>query len=594
MIQQKRRYGMKKESSLKTLTGYAGKRKPLIYLSWVFAGISAVLAFFPFIYIWKIIKDILENGAVPENSASIVRNGWMAFLFVVLSALVYVASLMCSHIAAFRVATNIRLKLTHHILRLPLNFTSDFGSGNLRKIINECSEATENYLAHGLPDQTVAYTTFVALIFLLLFFDWRLGLGSLLVTILAFGIMQVMSGKNQKEGMHNYNNALADMSNEAVEYVRGIPVVKTFGQTVFSLKKFSSSIERYQSWVILYTKNYCIPMVLFTTIIQSIFAVLLIIALFVTKTSVENSFVLNFIFYLVLTPLISVTLSKIMYQTENQLKVSDALERINSVLEKEPLPEADKVVKISDYSVELDNVSYSYNENKKAVKNISLQIDSGNTVAFVGASGSGKSTLANLIARFFDPQEGKVLIGGIDAKEIPSEELMDKIAFVFQANALVKGSLLENVRMGKPNASKEEVLQALELAQCMDIIAKFPEGIDTIYGSKGVYLSGGEIQRIVIARAILKDAPILVLDEATSFADPDNEVLIQKGLQSLSKGKTTIMVAHRLSTVMKSDKIFVLDNGQLMEEGTAKELLAKDGLFKGMWNEYQSAVAWKL
>lgn len=585
---------MKKESSLKTLANYAGKRRPLIYFSWVFAAISAILAFFPFVYIWRIIKDVLEVGVGPENSANIVHEGWMAFLFVVLSAVVYVASLMCSHIAAFRVATNIRLKLTHHILKLPLNFTSDFGSGNLRKIINDCSGATETYLAHGLPDQAVAYTTFISLIVLLLFFDWRLGLGSLLVTALAFVIMQTMSGKSQKEGMQNYNNALADMSNEAVEYVRGIPVVKTFGQTVFSLKKFSSSIERYQTWVIKYTKDFCIPMVLFTTIIQSVFAVLLIIALFVTRTSVEPNFVLNFIFYLILTPLISVTLSKIMYQNENQLQVNDALERINSVLDKKPLLETDKAVRVADYSVALKNLTYSYNESKKAVDNVTLKIESGKTVAFVGASGSGKSTIANLIARFFDPQEGKVLIGGIDAKEIPQHELMDKIAFVFQANALVKGSLLDNVRMGKPGASKEEVLQALELAQCMDIIEKFPNGVETIYGLEGVYLSGGEIQRIVIARAILKDAPILVLDEATSFADPDNEVLIQKGLQSLSKGKTTIMVAHRLSTVMKSDEIFVLDNGKLVEKGSATELLAKDGIFKGMWEEYQTAVAWKL
>lgn len=585
---------MKEKSSLAQLMGYAKGHRFYTYTSWVLAAISAILAFFPFLYLWQIIREILRVSPNFSDTQHIIQKSWFAFGFAVLAMIFYVAALMCSHIAAFRVASNIRIKLTHHIVKLPLNFVDDFGSGHLRKIIHESSSAMETYLAHNLPDKFVAYTSVVGLVFLLLYFDWRLGLISLLAIVAAFIVLSTMINTNMKEGNKKYTDALSDMSNEAVEYVRGIAIVKTFGQTVFSLKKFTDSINRYQKWVVEYTKHYTMPMVLYTTLINSIFAFLIMAGMIFTRHGVTGDFILNFIFYLIITPLISVAASKIMYLSQNKLIVNDALTRVNSVLEKEPLSEVSSHKTISDHSVQLENVTYSYNGVKNAIDDISLEIESNQTIALVGASGSGKSTLANLISRFFDPQEGKIMIGGVDVREIPKEALMEMVSFVFQRNTLMKGTILENIRLGKPEASEEEVLAALQAAQCMDIIEKMPNGLHTVLGTEGSYLSGGEIQRIIIARAILKNAPILVLDEATAFADADNEARIQKAIHELSKNKTVIMVAHRLPTVMNSDKVFVLENGTVCESGSPKELREKNGRFQEMWNEYECSLSWKI
>lgn len=573
---------------------YAGGHKYFTYASWILSAVSAIIALVPFWYIWKIIKEILEVSPYFNKAENLTYNGWMAVLFSVLSVVIYIAGLMCSHISAFRVATNIRIKAMEHIVKLPLGFAESFGSGKLRKIVNESSAATETYLAHNLPDRAGAIATPIGLIVLLLAFDWRLGLLSLIPVILAFLIMFAMTGKRMKQKMVEYQNALDDMSNEAVEYVRGIPVVKTFGQTVFSFKKFKQSIERYEKWVIAYTIDLRLPMLFYTTAINAVFAFLIAAGIYFTKDGVTTEFLLNLLFYIIITPIISVTLTKIMYQSENAMIVDDALSRIDSVLNLKPLDETRKPKHPIDTSINIDNVSYSYDGEKLALNHVFADIKSGQTVAFVGPSGGGKSTLANIISRFFDVNSGRILIGGVDVKDIPKEELMNTISFVFQNSKLVKASIFDNVRMGKPNATKDEVIQSLKSAQCMDIIEKLPNGVDTVIGTNGVYLSGGEQQRIAIARAMLKNSPIIILDEATAFADPDNEVRVQQAMNELSKGKTVIMIAHRLSTVANVDKIFVLENGTIVEEGTCDELIAKNGLFSKMWNSYQTSVQWKV
>lgn len=585
---------MRKTTNLSRLMEYAGKHRYLTYTSWILSALSALMALVPFWYIWKIIKEVLEVAPDFERAENLVHNGWMAVLIAVLAVLVYICGLMCSHIAAFRVATNLRKTVLHHMVKLPLGFVDSFGSGRLRKIVNESSAATENYLAHQLPDKAGAIATPIGLLVLLLIFDWRLGILSLIPVFLGFLIMMSMTGAKMQKKMQEYQNSLEDMSNEAVEYVRGIPVVKTFGQTVFSFKKFKDSIDSYGRWVIDYTKDLRMPMLFYTAAINGVFVFLIAAGIVFTQNGVTSEFLLNLLFYIIITPVISVTLTKIMFQSENAMIVDDALKRIDSVLKLEPLSETEDSEHPVNSSIELQNVSYSYDGEKNALENISLRIEAGETAAFVGPSGGGKSTLASIISRFFDPQSGRVLIGGVDVRNIGKEELMNKVSFVFQNSKLIKTSILENVRLGKPEASREEVMKALKNAQCMDIIEKLPQGVDTVVGTKGVYLSGGEQQRIAIARVMLKNTPIIILDEATAFADPDNEIRVQQAFNQLSKGKTVIMIAHRLSTVANADKIFVLKEGHIVEQGTCRELEEKQGLFARMWKNYQTSVQWKV
>lgn len=585
---------MKKQSNLSRLLAYAGKHKYLTYASWILSAVSALMALVPYWYIWRIMKEVLETAPNFSQTQNLTHNGWMAVLCAVLAVLVYIAGLMCSHMGAFRIATNLRIQTMRHIVKLPLGFAESFGSGKLRKIVNESSAATETYLAHQLPDRAGAIATPCGLLVLLFSFDWRLGLLSLVPVLLGFLIMMSMTGANMQQKMKEYQNALDDMSNEAVEYIRGIPVVKTFGQTIFSFKKFKDSIDRYQKWVIAYTKQLRAPMMFYTAAINGVFAFLIAGGLLFAQNGVTSGFLLNLIFYIIITPIISVTLTKIMFQSENAMIVDDALQRIDSVLNLQPLAEAARPQAPQGSSVELEHVRFSYDGKKNALKNISLSIPAGQTVAFVGPSGGGKTTLANIISRFFDPQSGVVKIGGVDVRDIPKEALMNTVSFVFQNSRLIKASILENVRMGKPYATRQEVMRALENAQCTDIIEKLPNGIDTIIGTKGVYLSGGEQQRIAIARVMLKDSPIIILDEATAFADPDNEAKVQTAFSRLSRGKTVIMIAHRLSTVVHADQIYVVKDGEIAESGTFDELIRQNGIFSGMWNNYQTSVQWKV
>ena len=585
---------MKKQSDLSRLMGYAGNYRYFTHASWVLSAVSALVALVPFVYIWKILRDVLNAAPDYAQAVNIPHYGWMAVLFAVLAYLIYIAALMCSHLSAFRVATNLRLAVSEHLAVLPLGFAETFGSGKLRKIIHESTGAAETFLAHQLPDKYNAMATPIGLLVLLLVFDWRLGLLSLVPVALGFVIMSAMTGRRMADKMRQYGNALESMSNEAVEYVRGIPVVKTFGQSVFSFKKFKATIDEYEKWVIAYTKELRMPMMLYTAAINGVFAFLIVGGLLFTRNGVTSEFLLNLLFYIIITPVISLTLTRMMYMSENKMVVADALARIDSVLETAPMQVQAVPQYPKDSSVTLRDVHFSYDGKTEVIKGVSLKIQPGQMVAFVGPSGGGKSTLANLICRFFDVQSGSVRVGGADVRDIPKEELMDTISFVFQNSRLLKGSILDNVRLGRAQATEAEVLAALKAAQCMDIVEKFPEGIHTVIGTKGVYLSGGEQQRIAIARAMLKNAPILILDEATAFADPDNEAKVQAAFAQLAKGKTVLMIAHRLSTVANADCIYVVQDGRITETGTKDELCAQNGLFARMWQDYQASVQWKV
>ena len=575
---------------------YAGGHKRLAYASLALAAISAWIALIPFCDIWRIIKEILEVRPNFSEAVNIGRYGWEAVGFALLSMAFYIAALMCSHKAAFRVQANMRVAVMNHIMKLPLGYVESEGTGKIRRIVTESTAATETYLAHNLPDKAVSVATPIGLLAMMMIFDWRLGLICLIPAAIAFLLMgTLMMGPKMAADMKEYQNALGTMSSEAVEYVRGIPIVKTFGQTVFTFKRFKRAIDEYEKWTLGYTKNMMLPMTLFVTAANGIFAAIIIAAFAFTGGGVTDVFVLNVIFYMLITSVLTVTLMKIAYAGESQMIVDDALNRVQEILEIEPLSDNGKIEKPADSSITLENVAFSYdNSENNAIDGINLSVKSGGHIALVGPSGGGKTTLASLIARFWDVKSGCVKIGGADVRNIPSEELMKHVSYVFQDSKLLKMSILENVRMGRPDASDEEVMQALRDAQCMDIIEKFPDGVNTMIGSKGVYVSGGECQRLSVARAFLKNAPVLILDEATAFADPDNERLVQQAFEKLSKGKTVIMIAHRLSTVTNADKIYVLADGKIAESGTHTELISENGIYSRMWSEYNRSVAWQV
>lgn len=540
---------MKKENSMAKLFAYAGNYKYLTIASWILSAFSALLALLPFYYIWRVMQEVVDAAPDYSRAQNLSGLGWRAVGFALLSMLIYIIALLCSHIAAFHVQANMRSTLMKHILTLPMGSMDSDGSGKIRKIVNESTAATETYLAHQLPDKAGAFATPAGLLLMLLMFDWRLGLLSLVPVAFAFLIMGAMTGKRMKQKMEEYQNALEEMSSEAVEYVRGIPVVKTFGQSVFSFKRFRTSIRKYEIWTIAYTKDLMWPMVGFSTLINAIFAILIAAAYWFGGESGDPALLINLLFYIIITPVLTVTLSKIMYAGENEMIVEDSLARVENILNRKPLPEADKEQNIKDYAVTLNQVSFRYeNAQRDALHQITLSIRQGEHVAFVGPSGGGKTTLASLVARFYDATEGSVRIGGVDVKDIPSSQLMDMVSFVFQDSKLLKMSIFDNVRMGKKDATREEVMEALKNAQCEDILQKLPQGMDTVIGSQGTYVSGREAQRLSIARAMLKNAPILILDEATAFADPDNEARVQEAFSRLSRGKTVIMIAHRLSS----------------------------------------------
>lgn len=586
----------KKKSAFSKLMELAGNHKYFSYISFVLAVISAWIALIPFYDVWRIIKEIIEVRPDFNKAVHITSYGWQAVGFALLSMVFYIAALMCSHKAAFRVQANMRVYMMGHIMKLPLGYVESKGTGKIRKIVTDSSAVTETYLAHNLPDKAVSYATPIGLLAMMAVFDWRLGLISLIPAVLAFVIMgTMMMGTKMAEDMKQYQNSLETMSSEAVEYVRGVPILKTFGQTVFSFKRFKAAIDDYEKWTIDYTKAMMLPMIGFTVFSNAIFAALIIAVYALCGNAITDTFLLNLIFYILITATLTTTLMKVAYAGESQMIVEDALKRMDEILDVKELPDGTSDNKIKDVSVSLKNVKFSYDDAKtNAIDGISLDIKAGEHIAFVGPSGGGKTTLASLIARFWDVSNGSISIGGVDIKNIENKKLMDTVSYVFQDSRLLKTSILENVRMGRSDASDSEVIEALKKAQCSDIIDKLPEGVNTVIGSKGTYVSGGEMQRLSIARAFLKNAPILILDEATAFADPDNEKKVQLAFESLSKDKTVIMIAHRLSTVTNADCIYVLKDGKIAESGTHEALVDAGGVYTHMWNEYNKSVNWQV
>lgn len=585
---------MKKQSDLSWLMSYAGNYRAFTYASWVLSAVSALVALVPFVYIWKILRDVLNAAPDYAQAVNIPHYGWMAVLFAVLSYFIYIAALMCSHLSAFRGATNLRLAVSAHLAVLPLGFAETFGSGKLRKIIHESTGAAETYLAHQLPDQYNAIATPVGLLVLLLAFDWRLGLLSLAPVVLAFLIMATMTGKQMAEKMRQYGNALESMSNEAVEYVRGIPVVKTFGQSVFSFKKFKATIDEYEKWVISYTKDLRLPMMFYTAAVNGVFAFLIAGGLLFTAHGVTPEFLLNLLFYIIITPVISLTLTRMMYMSENKMVVADALARIDSVLEAAPMQVQAVPQYPKDSSVTLRDVHFSYDGKTEVIKGVSLEIQPGQTVAFVGPSGGGKTTVSRLAARFWDYQKGRITVGGMEVSRIDPEKLMSLYSIVFQDVTLFDNTILENIRLGRKGATDEEVLAAAKLANCEEFAEKLPDKWNTNIGENGCALSGGERQRISIARAFLKDAPIILLDEATASLDVENETAIQEALSRLIKDKTVLIIAHRMRTVSSADKIVVLKDGAVAEQGSPAQLLHKGGIFAHMVQLQTKSQGWSL
>lgn len=585
----------KQPSLLKQLFVFAGSYKYLSILSVIFAGISALIALVPFYYIWRIMQEVLRVKLDFSQAQGISSYGWHAVGFALLGMVLYIAALMCSHVCAFHVQASMRTIMMEHIMKLPLGYIDSEGTGKIRKIVTDSSAATETYLAHNLPDKAVSAVTPVGLLILMFVFDWRLGLICLIPAAIGFVFMGSMMGKDMEKSMQEYQNSLEVMSSEAVEYVRGIPVVKTFGQSVFSFKRFKNAIDNYEKWTIDYTKRMRNPMLGFTTAVNSTFAFLIIAAFLLGGKEITTDFGLNLFFYIIITPILTTTLMKLAYAGEAQLQVKDALMRMSQLMDRQPLPETANGQIPRDSSISLEDVVFAYEgASRNAADHISLHVKPGEHIAFVGPSGGGKTTLASLIARFWDVNEGSIKIGGVNVKDITSSELMNQISYVFQDSKLLKMSILDNVRIGKPDATDQDVMQALKDAQCMDIIEKFPDGVHTMIGAKGVYVSGGEAQRLSIARAFLKNAPVLILDEATAFADPDNEQKVQAAFDNLSKDKTVIMIAHRLSTITNADCIYVLKDGKIAESGTHDALLEHHGVYAHMWEEYNKSVNWKV
>jgi ATP-binding cassette subfamily B protein len=576
---------------MKLIRQYAGGHKNLITLGRSIAGLSAVLVLIPYYDLWRIIR-IAVNG---EDPAQISTYAWQAVILTVASLLLYIVALLCTHIAAFRVQANMRKSLMRRIIKLPLGVFDEDGTGKIRRIVNDSTAATETFIAHQLPDKMVAAVTPIGLLVLIFAFNWKMGLICMIPAAIGFCCMMSMMGKGMQEKMKEYQNALDTMSSEATEYVRGIPVVKTFGQTIHSFKRFKSCIDGFGKWATDYTLMLRLPMIGFMTCINAIFAFIVIAAYGITKDGTTATDILNVMYYIIVTPLVTVALTKVAYSGEAEMTLIDALQRVETIMKIEPLENNGVNASPTDHGMELRNVTYRYqNATRDAVKNVSLQIKAGEHVALVGPSGSGKTTIAELMVRFFDVTSGEILIGGVNVKDMAPEKLMEQVSFVFQDSRLIKKSILDNVRMAKPNATEGEVLEALKKAQCMDIIDKLPNGIHTVIGEKGTYLSGGEQQRITIARAVLKNAPILILDEATAFADPDNEAKVQAAFEELSKGKTLIMIAHRLSTVVGADRIYVMDDGQCVENGTHEQLMQENGLYRRLFEEYSRSIEWKV
>lgn len=572
-----------------------GKRKVLLPASMLLSALSALAGMLPYILIWLIVRELLEHGEI-TSSGNVVTYAWWAAGMAVASIVLYFAALMSSHLAAFRVESNLRKEAMRQIVRMPLGFLDINTSGRIRKIIDDNAGVTHSFLAHQLPDLAATFLVPLVAAILIFVFDWILGLACIVPVIIAMLVMGFMMNAEGRQFMKSYMTSLEEMNTEAVEYVRGIPVVKVFQQTIYSFKNFHRCIMNYNKMVFGYTRMWEKPMSLYTVIINGfVFFLAPLAILLIGYSGNYASVLLNFFLFVLITPVFSQSIMKSMYLNQALGQASEAIGRLENLVAYEHLTVVEHPQPVKEFSIQFEKVSFSYpGANQKAVDDVSFTIPQGNTVALVGASGGGKTTIARLVPRFWEATEGKVLIGGINVREIAPKELMKYISFVFQNTKLFKTSLLENIKYGNPDATMEEVERAVDMAQCREIINKLPLGLNTKIGTEGTYLSGGEQQRIVLARAILKNAPIIVLDEATAFADPENEHLIQQALKELTKGKTVLMIAHRLSSITDADNILVIDKGKIAEQGTHANLLGKQGIYYHMWNEYQQSVRWTI
>ena len=590
----------KKQSDVAVLLGYAGNYKGLTFLGLALSAAAMILGMAPYICIWLVARDLITAAPNWTQAAGIARYGWMAFGFAVAGIAVYFAALMCTHLAAFRTASNIRKQGMEHLMKTPLGFFDSNASGLIRNRLDGAASETETLLAHNLADIVGSAAMMISMVVLMFVFDWRMGAACLLAAVISILAMFTMMGGKNAKLMQEYQAAQDVMSKAGTEYVRGIPVVKVFQQTVYSFKAFKEAIEDYSAKAERYTVGVCqLPQSVNLTFTEGAFIFLVPVALFLAPGALKAgnfaAFVTNFAFYAVFSAIVSTALARIMFAASGMMLASTALKRIDQVMSAPVLSITENPQEPKDNSVEFEDVSFTYDGARvPALDHVSFSVLPGQTVALVGPSGGGKTTAASLIPRFWDASAGTVRVGGVDVRETDPHVLMDQVAFVFQNDRLFKTSILENVRSARPEASSEEVQAALSAAQCDDILEKLPDGMDTVIGTEGTYLSGGEQQRVALARAILKNAPIVVLDEATAFADPENEVLIQKAFSVLTKDRTVIMIAHRLSTVVGADKIIVLDNGHVEEEGTHEELVKANGLYARMWSDYNQAVKWRI
>ncbi|WP_400220265.1 ABC transporter ATP-binding protein [Methanobrevibacter smithii] len=579
------------------LLNYSGNYKYLTIVGMFLSALSAICLLVPFVYIWDVVNALLAVAPDFTKAQNLDVYAINAFTFAVLGIILNFFGLMGTHLSAFKNEKNMKDAAIKHLLKLPLGYFSNHTSGGLRKIIDYSTAKTEIFLAHQLFDLTGAIVTPIVFLILLFSFDWRLGLICLIPIILCFVFMYPMFSKESRNSMEKYEKYLEEMNGEAVEYVRGIPVTKAFQQSIYSFKNFINAIKNYGKFSAEYSMSTHIPMTAFTVSINGFFALLIPAGILLAGSVVDVKFFANFMFYIIFTPICAVMMMKIMTVSQDWMLASCALDSIEAILNENPLVDPINPQKPKNHSIEFEGVYFDYENadgDEHILNDVNLKINENETVALVGPSGGGKTTIASLIPRFWDVNQGSIKVGDVDVRSISTKELMKNISFVFQNTTLFKDSIYNNVAIGRKGASRDDVKKALSLTQCDDIIDELPDGINTVIGSEGTHLSGGQQQRIALARAVLKDAPIIILDEATALADPENEYLIQKAISEITKDKTVIMIAHRLSSVKNVDKIYVVENGRIVEEGNHHTLIDSGGIYSRMWDEFNQSIQWKV